>query len=172
MFISDAHTHAHIWDVDLADIQLISNFDKDICFLLCVIDIFSNYAWVFTLKKSITVNNAFQNILDESNLKPKKILGDKSSKYYKRSIKSWLQDNNIEMYSRHNEGKSVVTERFIRTLNKKNHKYMTSISKNVYINKLDNIVNKYNNTYHRTIKMKPVDLKSSIYIDFNKESNK
>ena len=51
------------------------------------------------------------------------------------------------MYSRHNDGKSVVTERFIRTLNKKNHKYMTSISKNVYINKLDNIVNKYSNTY-------------------------
>ena len=61
------------------------------------------------------------------------------------------------MYSTHNEGKSVITERFIRTFNNKVYKYMTSISKNVYIDKLDNIVNKYNYTYHNTIKMKPVD---------------
>ena len=62
------------------------------------------------------------------------------------------------MYSIHNEGKSVVAARFIRTLKTKIYKYMTSISKNVYINKLDNIVNEYNNTYHKTIKMKPVDV--------------
>ena len=58
-------------------------------------------------------------------------------------MKSWLQDKYIEMYSTHNGGKSVVTERFIRTLENKICKYMTSISKNVYIDKLDNIVNKY-----------------------------
>ena len=63
------------------------------------------------------------------------------------------------MHSIHNEGKSVVAERFIRTLKTKIYKYMTSISKNVYIDKLDDIVNEYNNTYHRTIKMKPVDVK-------------
>ena len=76
------------------------------------------------------------------------------------------------MYSTHNEGKSVVAERFVRALKNKIHKFMTSISKNVYIDKLDDIVNKYNKTYHRTIKKKPVDVKPSIYIDFNKESNK
>ena len=65
------------------------------------------------------------------------------------------------MHSIHNEGKSVVAERFIRTLKTKIYKYMTSISKNVYIDKLDDIVNKYNNTYHSTIKMKPVDVKSN-----------
>ena len=69
------------------------------------------------------------------------------------------------MYSIHNEGKSVVVERFIRTLKTKIYKYMTSISKNVYIDKLDDIVDEYNNTYHRTIKMKPIDLKSNTYID-------
>ena len=69
--------------------------------------------------------------------------------------------NNIEMYLTHNEGKSVVAERFIRTLKTKIYKYMTSISKNVYIDKLDDIVNKYNNTYHSTIKMNPVDVKST-----------
>ena len=69
------------------------------------------------------------------------------------------------MYFMHNEGKSVVAERFIRTLKTKIYKYMTSISKNVYINKLNDIVNEYNNTYHRTIKMEPVDVKDNTYID-------
>ena len=62
-------------------------------------------------------------------------------KFYNRSMKSWLEKNNIEMYSAHNQGKSVVTERFIRTLKNKIYKYTTSFSKNVYINKLDDIVN-------------------------------
>ena len=76
-------------------------------------------------------------------------------------MKSWLGKNDIEMYSTHNEGKSVVAEIFIRTLKNKIYKYMTSVSKNGYINKLDDIVKKYNNTYHRTIIMKPANVKSS-----------
>ena len=82
-----------------------------------------------------------------------------------------MKDNDIEMYSIHNEGKSVVVDRFIRTLKTKNYKYMASISKNVYINKLDDTINEYNNTYHRTIKMKPVNVKDNTYIDFKKELN-
>ena len=70
-------------------------------------------------KESITIANAFQKILDESNRKPNKTWVDKESKFYNRSVKSWLQDNKIEMYSRHNEGKSVVAERLIRTLRTK-----------------------------------------------------
>ena len=75
------------------------------------------------------------------------------------------------MYSTNNEGKSVIAERFIRTLNNKISKYMTSISKNVCIGKLDDIVNEYNNTYHISIKMKPVDVKDNTYIEFKKEIN-
>ena len=75
------------------------------------------------------------------------------------------------MYSTNNEGKSVVAERFIRTLKCKIYKYMTSISKNVYINKLDNIVDEYNNTYNTTIKMKPIDVKDNTYINTDKETN-
>ena len=75
------------------------------------------------------------------------------------------------MYSRHNEGKSVVAERLIRTLKSKIYKYMTSISKNVYIDKLDDIVDEYNNTYHGTIKMKPIDVKDNTYINTSKEIN-
>ena len=77
-----------------------------------------------------------------------------------------MQDNNIERYSTHNEGKSVVAERFIKTLKNKIYKYMTSVSKNVYIDKLAGIVYKYINTYS-TIKMRPADVKSSTYIDLN-----
>ena len=86
-------------------------------------------------------------------------------------MKSWLEENGIEMYPTHNDGKSVVAERFIRTLKNKIYKYMTSISKNVYIVKLDDIVNKYNNIYHKTIKMKPADVKPSTYIDSSKHIN-
>ena len=75
------------------------------------------------------------------------------------------------MYSTYNEGISVVAERLIRTLKNKIHKYVTSISKNVYIDKLADIVYTYNNTYHSTIKMKSVDVNSSTHNNFNKENN-
>ena len=120
-----------------------------------------------------TITNAFQKILDESNRKPNKIWVDKGSEFYNRSIKSFLQGNNVEMYSTHNEGKSVVAERFIRTLKNDIFNYMAPVSKSEYIDKLDDIVNKYNNTYHGTIEMRPVDVKPSTYIDSSKEiSNK
>ena len=163
----------NIWGADLADKQLLSKFNKGFRFLLCVIDIFSKYAWVFHLKdkKGISIVNAFQIILKECNRKPNKIWVDKGSEFYSNSFKKWLQDNDIVMYSTNNEGKSAIAERFIRTLKNKIYKYMTSISKNVYIDKLDDIVKKYNNTYHTSIKMKPIDVKDNTYINFKKEVN-
>ena len=110
--------------------QLISKFDNGFKFLLCVIDIYSKYAWVVPLKdkKGVSIINAFQSILKKSNRKPNKILVDKGSDFYNRSMKSWLEKNDIEMYSTHNEEKSVVAERFIiRTIKNKIYKYMTSI---------------------------------------------
>ena len=83
----------------------------------------------------------------------------------------FLKRNNIEMYSTYNEGKSVVAERFIRTLKNKIFKHMTAISKNVYFDVLDDIVNKYNNTVHRTIKMKPIDVTSDFYAEYSEYSN-
>ena len=103
-------------------------------------------------------------ILKQSNRKPNKIWVGKGYEFYNTSFKKWLQDNDIVMYSTHNEGKSVIAGRFIRTPKNKIYKYMTSISKNVYINKLDNIVNEYNNTYHTTIK-------DNTYINTDKEVN-
>ena len=163
----------NIWGVDLADMQLLSKYNKGIRFLLCVIDIFSKYAWVVPLKdkKGISIVKAFQSILKQSNSKPNKIWVDKGSEFYNAYFKKWLRDNDIVMYSTHNEGKSVVPERFIRTLKSKIYKYMTSVSKNVYIDKLDDIVDEYNNTYHTTIKMKPIDVKDNTYINTDKEIN-
>ena len=80
-------------------------------------------------------------------------------------MKSWIEKNDIEMCSTHNEGKSVVAERFIRALKSIICKYMTSVSKNVYIDKLDDLVNKYNDIYHSIIKMKPLDVKSYQYLN-------
>ena len=151
--------------------QLISKFNKGFRCLLCAIDIYCKYVWVILLKdkKGITITNAFQNILDESNCKPSKIWVDKGSEIYNRPMKSWLEKNDTEMYSIHNEGKSVVVERLIRTLKNKIYKYMTSISKNVNTDKLDYIFDKCNNKYHSAIKMKPVNVKSSTYIDSSKK---
>ena len=78
--------------------------------------------------------------------------------------------NDIKMYSTYNDGKSVVAERFIRTLKNKIYKHTTAMSKNVYFDVLDNIVDKYNNTYYRTIKMKPIDVRSNFYAEYNVES--
>ena len=112
--------------------QLLSKFNKGIKYLLCVIDLFSKYAFVVPLKdkKGISIVNAFQSVLNKSKRKPNKIWVDKEFEFYNASFKKWLQDNDIVMYSTNNEGKSVVAERFIRTLKSKIYKYMTSISKN------------------------------------------
>ena len=155
--------------------QLLSRYNKGIRFLLCVIDIFIKYAWVVPLKdkKGVSIVIAFQSILKQSNSsrKPNKIWVDKGSEFYNASFKKWLQDNDTVRYSTNNEGKSVVAERFIRTLKSKIYKHMNSISKNVYIDKLNGMVNEYNNTYHTTIEMKPIDVKDNTYINTDKRIN-
>ena len=91
---------------------------------MCVIDIFSKYDWVVLLKdkKCVTIVSAFQKVLDKSRLKPNEIWVDKGSELYNNSLKKWLKDNKIEMYSVHNEGKSVVAEKLIRALKAKIYK--------------------------------------------------
>ena len=124
-----------------------------------VIDNFSKYVWVVPSKdkQDVSIVNTFQKILNDSASseakskrrrqsqskvrKPNRIWVDKGSEFYNNYFKKWLRDSNIKMYSIHNEGKSVVAERFIRTLKTEIYKCMTTVSKNVYVNKLDDIVN-------------------------------
>ena len=108
----------NIWGVDLADMQSLSKKNKGIKYLLCAIDLFSKYAFVIPLKekKGISIVNAFNKIIKQSNRKPNKIWVDQGSEFYNNVFKKWLLDNDIIMYSTYNEGKSVVAERFIRTL--------------------------------------------------------
>ena len=154
--------------------QSLSKYNKGIKYLLCAIDLFSKYAWVVPIKdkKGTSIVNAFKKILSDLNWKPNKIWVDQGSEFYNKSFKDFLKINNIEMYSIYNEGKSVVAERFIRTLKNKIFKHMTAISKNVYFDVFDDIVNKYNNIVHRTIKMKPIDVKDNTYAEYNQDFNK
>ena len=107
--------------------------------------------------------------------KTKQIYVDQGSEFYNSLFKKWLKENHIKMYSTYNEAKSAVAERFIKTLKNKIYKHMTAVSKNVYFHVLDDIVDKYNNTFHKIIKMKPIDFKSDSYgeyVDSNeKDSN-
>ena len=153
--------------------QLISKYNKGIKYILYAIDFFNKYAWVVPLKEKegTTIVNTFQSILSNSKRKPNKIWVDQGSECYNSTFKKWLKDNNIEMYLTHNEGKSVVAERFIRTLKNKIYKHMTAISKNIYFDVLNDILDELNNTTHRTIKMKPIDVKSDSFAEYNEESN-
>ena len=160
----------NIWGVDLADMQSLSKYNKGIIYLLCETNSLNKYAWVVLLKdkRGTSIVNAFQKIISKGR-KPDKMWVDQGCKFYNNLFKRFLKINNTEMYSTHNGGKSA--ERFIRTLKNKIFKHMRGVSKNVYFEVLDDIVNKYNNTVHRSIKMKPTDIKSDSYPGYNEDSN-
>ena len=107
--------------------------------------------------------------MSSSDRKRNKIWVDHGSEFYNNKFKSFLKENGIEMYSNFNEGKSVVAERFIKTFKNKIYKHMTYIGKNVYFDMLDDIVDKYNNSYHSSIKMRPKDF---TFVEYVEESNK
>ena len=165
----------NIWGVDLADMQSLSRKNEGIKYLLCAIDLYSKYAFVIPLKdkKGISIVKAFNKIVKQSNRKSNKIWVDQGGEFYNNVFEKWLSDNDIIMYSTYNEGKSVVAERFFKTLKNKLYKHMTATGKNVYYDVLDDVVNKYNNTKHSTIKMKPIDVKNNkrVYIDEHNEKD-
>ena len=117
----------------------LSGKNKGIKNLLCALDLYSKYAFVIPLKdkKGTSIVNAFNKIIKQSNRKPNKIWVDQGGEFYNNVFEKWLSDNNIIMYSTYNEGKSVVAERFIRTLKNKLYKHMTATGKNIYHNVLD-----------------------------------
>ena len=161
----------NIWGVDLADMQSLSRKNKGIKYLL---DLYSKYAFVISLKdkKGISIVNAFNKLIKQSNRKPNKIWVDQGEEFYNNVFEKWVSDNDINMHSTYNERKSVVAERFIRTLKNKLYKHMTATGKNLYYDVLDDVVNKYNNTIVH-IKIKPIDVKNNkrVYIDEHNEKD-
>ena len=139
--------------------------------------LYSKYAFVIPLKdkKGVSIVSVFNKIIKQSNRKPNKIWVDQGGEFYNNVFKKWLSDNDIIMYSTYNEGKSVLAERFIRTLKNKLYKHMAATGKNVYYDVLDNVVNKYNNTKHSTIKVKPIDVRDNdnkrVYFDEHNEKD-
>ena len=135
---------------------------------MCVIDLFSRHAWVIPLKnkKGDSIAEGFQSILKNSNRKPNKKWVDHGTEFYIYILN--FKENDIEMYSTHNEGKS---EGFIKTVKNKIYKHMTYIGKYVYFDVLDDIVDKYNNSFHSSIKMKPKDVKDDNFIEYNEQTN-
>ena len=133
----------------------------------------SKYVWVLPIKdkKGTSIVNGFKKIISKER-KPNKIWVDQGCEFYNNSFKDFLKMNNIEIHSTYNEGKSFVAERFIRTLKNKIFKHTTAISKNVYFDMLDDIVTKYNNAVHKTIKMKTIDVTDASYAKYNKYPNK
>ena len=152
--------------------QSLSNCNKGIKYLLCAMDLFSKYAWVVPLKdkQGISIVYAFQKVISEGR-KPNKIWVDQGGEFCNNYFKRFLKINGIEMYSTCNEGKSVVAERFIKTLKNKIVKHMTAVSKKFYFDVLDDIVNKNNNAVHRSIKMKAIDVTSDSYAEYNEDSS-
>ena len=153
--------------------QLISKFNEEIRFLFCAIYIFDKSAWVTSWKdkKDIAIPDGFQKILNESRRKPNKVSVDKGSEFCNRSMKSCLKINGIETYSTHFEGKSVIAEKFIRTLRNKIYKSMTSILKYVYIDKLGYIVHKDNNIYITQLTWNLLRLRIVYILTLVKKSN-
>ena len=159
----------NIWGVDLGDTQSLSKYNNGIKYLLCGIDLFSKYAWVIPVKdkKGTSIVNIFKKLISEGRRNPNKIWVDQGSELYNNAFKDFLKIYNIEMYSTYNEGKSFVAERFIRNLKNKIFKHMRAIQNNICFDGLDYIVNNYNNTVHRTIKMKPIDFTDDYYVESN-----
>ena len=147
-----------IFAADLVEMQKFAKLNKGYRYLLTCIDIFSKYSWVIPLKdkKGINVKNALQKIFKERS--PKFLWTDRGTEFYNKQVQDLLNENNIKLYSTNNsEIKSSATERFNRTFKNIMYKKITENNNTIFYNIIDDLVNKYNNKYHSSIKMTPVE---------------
>lgn len=146
-----------VWGMDLASMETLSEYNNGFKFILCIIDVFSKYAWAIPLKNktSSSVLNALTTVISQSERIPEKIWVDKGSEFYNKQFQSWAKTNNITIYSTYSESKSVVAERFIRTLKHMLAKYFTANNSRNWIEVLPNMLELYNNRKHKTIGMTP-----------------
>ena len=146
-----------IWSADLVDMQAFAKYNKGVRYLLNVIDVLSKYAWSVPIKdkKGSTITNAFRRITKVR--KPQMLWVDQGTEFYNGTFRKWLENEDIQLYSTHNEGKAVVVERFNRTLKTWMWRYFSANSTNVYLDILPQLITRYNNTKHRSIGMSPVE---------------
>ena len=174
-----AKTVDDIWAADLVEMNTLSKFNKGYKYLLTVIDVFSKYGWIVPIKNKTGVNvaSALKLIFEKDGRKPTRLWTDKGKEFYNKTVKNLLEKNNITLYSTENEEKSSVVERWNRTMKQNMWKYFTANNTHVYIDILPKLVDKYNSTYHRSIKATPRDASkldnykhtfSTLYSDMSK----
>ena len=146
-----------IWAADLMEMQPLAKYNNGIKYILMIIDVFSKYGWIVPLKSKtgIDVAGAFKRIF-EKDQKPKMLWTDKGKEFYNKHVAAVLAKNNVKLYSTENEEKASIVERWNRTIKTKMWKYFSANNTKKYIDILDQLVNKYNNTKHRTIGCAPV----------------
>ena len=147
-----------LWAIDLLDYsKKYITVNRKFRYALIVIDVFSRFAWSFPMKRkdAITSANAFKSILEQARVKPTLIVADKGSEFYNKNFKQVLTDNGITLYSTHQDVKSAVVERLIRTIRRLVRKHFIISNSNVWYSALPPIIDKYNHKYHRSIKMTP-----------------
>ena len=148
-----------IWAADLVEMQKFSKWNKGIKYLMAVIDVFSKYGWIKPLsnKKTETVSKAFDEIFKSSKRKPQMLCTDKGSEFISKHFKDFLKREGIKLYHTENEEKSSVVERWNKTMKNKMWKMFTVNNNTVYWDKIDKLVDDYNNSRHSSIKMTPVE---------------
>ena len=150
----------HIWGIDLITMIKYSKQNKNYKYILTVIDFLSKYSWCYPLKtkKSEEIINSFKDIFKKSKRKPKLIQSDEGSEFTNNQTQTFFKNNNIKWYHTYNRDiKCSICERYNRTILNKIYKNFTLNNNTIWINDLDKLVNEYNNSYHRSIKMKPID---------------
>ena len=150
----------HIWGIDLITMIKYSKQNKNYKYILTVIDFFSKYSWCYPLKskKSEEIINSFKDIFKKSKRKPTMIQSDEGTEFTNNLTQTFFKDNNINWYHTYNRDiKCSICERYNRTILNKIYKNFTLNNNTIWINDLDKLVNEYNNSYHRSIKMKPID---------------
>ena len=155
-----------IHSCDLVDMIKYSRVNIGYKYIFTNIDIFSKYTWAFSIKskKISDIKPCFEKIFKER--KPKYIWSDQESAFFSKEMLKFFEDNNIKIYHTHSNLKAVVIERFIRSLRELMMKEFVKNNNTVWYNILPELIKKYNNRYHKTIKMKPIDVNKTneIYI--------
>jgi transposase InsO family protein len=151
------------WQADLCDMSSRSKDNDGYTFLLTVIDCFSKFAWVEPLmnKTGREILDALKRILQRSGRKPQRLQTDKGTEFLNAQVQRFLQQQNIEFFTTNSEMKAAIAERFNRTYKDKMWKYFTAHNTTRYVDVLQSLVNGYNHSYHRSIKMRPVDVSES-----------